>query len=211
MHVVHMYEEQETMVDGEKNKEEIGGEAKATQMLYGALAVELTDPETPLGELLDELASLCREHYLTFKPKVKPLAAPSDERLRQKMLDFEEPVSSDSEGEHPMVTSVMGSQTLSTHRKVYNAFRRALDEPEAEWDLVAVIPDQFNHPVFKNSAMNLRRIERSSQLSSGSKRRLEGESADMTRPGPSKRMRSATMGLESLEEEGSVALHAGGQ
>ncbi|KAH9835411.1 uncharacterized protein C8Q71DRAFT_849042 [Rhodofomes roseus] len=91
MHVVHMYEEQETMVDGEKNKEEIGGEAKATQMLYGALAVELTDPETPLGELLDELASLCREHYLTFKPKpkrkVKPLAAPSDERLRQKMLD----------------------------------------------------------------------------------------------------------------------------
>ncbi|TFY54281.1 hypothetical protein EVJ58_g8957 [Rhodofomes roseus] len=215
MHVVHMYEEQDIMVDGEKNEEEVGGEAKGIQMLSGRPAVKLTKPRTPLGKLLKELASICRQHYLAVEPESElvsqavPLdSGPDEDESLDEMELFEDPLESDSEEERPETPSDTASETLSKHKKVYNAFRRALDKPKVEWNSVAATPDQFNDPVFKNSIVFQRRTERSSQRSSGSKRRLDGESADMTKLGPSKRMRSATVtGLESLEEEGFVAPH----
>ncbi|KAH9835418.1 uncharacterized protein C8Q71DRAFT_119192 [Rhodofomes roseus] len=206
--ILALYEEQGVQ-NGDENKEEIGGELKRTLLYSGNPAVELENLDTPLSELLKDLASMCRKHYLAvdgpaLKPKPRGAVAVGDasrdarSEKYQRIAAAHRSANAGGSQEAPVET---GAETLKDHEKMYGAFACVLAAPSEQWDEIKRTTDRFQLPEFKKSPVYQHSTEQSSRWSSGSKRSLEGESADLARPGPSKRLRSSTRGLQSLEEE----------
>ncbi|TFY67989.1 hypothetical protein EVJ58_g1287 [Rhodofomes roseus] len=201
--ILALYEEQ-----GVENDEEIGGTHKRKQIRSGEPPIEV-DPDTPLSELLKDLASICRKHYLAVDGpalKSKPRGALAvdvasrDARSEkyQRIAAAHRLANVSGSQQAPVET---GAETLKDHQEMYGAFACVLAAPSELWDDVKRTTDRFQLPEFKKSPVYQYSAEQSSRRSSNSKRSLEGESADLARPGSSKRLRSSTAGLQSLEEE----------
>ncbi|KAH9932241.1 uncharacterized protein B0H18DRAFT_51524 [Fomitopsis serialis] len=212
-HVIQVYEAQEIV-----NGKAVGGAEKHNHMLQGYLGAILVDSETPLAKLLSNLADICKKHYLVVEPpKANPaqataVAPPADEdemateletiashRSRWPLQDTGE--TRQDQVEVPKSTSSRPPSPLDNHEAIMRAFYDALNtRPTDKWRSPVKCSDQF--ATFKDSPLIQSTIERSSQQSSGSKRKLEIGSVDLAKPGPSKRAKATTTGgLQSLPEE----------
>ncbi|TFY68521.1 hypothetical protein EVJ58_g968 [Rhodofomes roseus] len=210
MEILHTYEAY-GFKDDDPNGQAIGGHQKEANIRSGMPAVGV-DPYTPLSELLKTLAVLCQRHYYAVEPMTKSTSASSsalrgDLPVDDGMSEFSHPFgdgnesSSDSEGEIPITPAAKASETLSTHKKVFDAFLKALRKPAQQWAKVVRTTDQFKKPAFQGSAVTQCSASRSSQQSLGLKRSHEGESMDSERPESPKRARTTKTDFQSLEEE----------
>ncbi|TFY54577.1 hypothetical protein EVJ58_g8777 [Rhodofomes roseus] len=189
--------------------EDTGGAQKYITMCDGYNPVPLLDSDSPLDELLRNLASVFRAHYAAVEPKkpVKPVrkerqliedAADSD-LLLQSMLSSGS-FTDDEDDVEPQTPVV--AQELVNHTPIRNAFGKALRRPASLWELKKM-DDQFE--AFEKSPVTQRSILRSSQQSAGSKRAAESL-PDAGKASSSRRARStaAAGDLTSVAEAGSA-------
>ncbi|KAH9932217.1 uncharacterized protein B0H18DRAFT_952367 [Fomitopsis serialis] len=187
-----------------RDNREIGGATKNGHMLAGSTGFILKAEGSPLGVLLDNLASMCQAHYLALKAqesKPKQHSAPVTNgamsaailtRVRKNPTVLEAPEAQPSAQPTP-------SLKLSDHTAILIIVGNALETGAESLTSLEMTEDQF--AAFYKSPVQQRNRERSSQVSSGSKRELEGP-AQEGRSSRSKRARTATSGeISSSAEE----------
>ncbi|KAH9932228.1 uncharacterized protein B0H18DRAFT_987167 [Fomitopsis serialis] len=169
-----------------------------------------SSPSYPLNEKISFIVG--KRYFATDSPTgwgtnyeaVDPLPnlKAQPKQRREPMMDVKAtlPVGIEDEMEQLEAPSVKASATLANHNKIIYVFLKTLQQPLEDWEDVVGTPDQFQSPAFKDSVVYQHGIQRSKMKSSGSKRTLEGEPADLEKPGPSKRSRRGTTGLQSLPE-----------
>ncbi|KAH9835400.1 uncharacterized protein C8Q71DRAFT_908540 [Rhodofomes roseus] len=204
--ILSVYEEK-GVAKGDERKSDLGGATKRTVLRSGNPIIELKNPNTSLGRLLQRLATLCQQHYYAVEPVISSKSKSSSALAGARPVSHEALPNLRNRFNNDIVRNrtlakpeVDAYEALSNHVEVFGALWDALCEPSEEWAKVTRTDDQFKEPEFECSAVTQRSAAQSSQRSSASKRSLEGKSVDSERPGPAKRARSTTTDLQSLQE-----------
>ncbi|KAH9835398.1 uncharacterized protein C8Q71DRAFT_859028 [Rhodofomes roseus] len=208
--ILCVYEEQGFQKD-DQYKAEIGGAQKLESIRSGRPAIEV-DRGTPLGRLLQRLATLCQQHYYAVEPVISSKSKSSSALAGARPVSHEALPNLRNRFNNDIVRNrtlaapkVDAYEALSNHVEVFGAFWDALCEPLEEWAKVTRTDDQFDEPEFRSSDVSQYSDACSSQRSSRSRRSLESESVDTERAGRFKRARTTTTGLQSSTEESVVA------
>ena len=197
---------------------DVGGKQKKHAMLQGTDVVLLKAADSPLGKLLDELRTICREHYQATEPKPKPVdfAGLSDADTMVQLTDYRRDRWAKMQAAMPSalasraqaatsnasVNAKQPTPTLANHDAVGFALMASYMsvENQTQWKIPARTDDQFDYDKYKSALMQ-RSLERSSdnpdQVSSGSKRRLRNPAGGP----PTKRTRSRASQLASVDED----------
>lgn len=195
---------------------DVGGTLKKHSMLQNVDVVLLKASDSPLGKLLDDLRSICNEHYQATEPKPKP--KPVDvtglsgdllvhnqkwhDRWAEMQAAMPSALASRTATSAPSADAKQPTPKLANHDAVGFALMAsymAVEDPN-EWTIPVKTHDQFDHPRYKSALMQ-RSLERSSegseQVSSGSKRPLRNPAGGP----PAKRSRGGTSQLASVDED----------
>ncbi|KZT68400.1 hypothetical protein DAEQUDRAFT_738784 [Daedalea quercina L-15889] len=163
-YVVELFESYDVRDEG---KQDVGGDPKYDHMKEGFPGVSLSKRDSPLGKLLDGLASICREHYLAVEPQPTFIQGATTSGRKHRRAAARDRTRRAQRDVQPLTPT-------PTHDALWNIFVDALGDGGDGWDLPEKTEDQFES--FKNLPLHQRGTGTSGQRSSGSKRASEGDS-----------------------------------